>query len=65
MTLTRHSLTNVSNFDNPVFIDVLILSQDDPKVFAGAPIGLQVVGKHLRDEETVAAARLIEQIIRV
>ncbi|KAL2061684.1 hypothetical protein VTL71DRAFT_7061 [Oculimacula yallundae] len=37
----------------------------DPKVFEGAPIGLQVVGKHLRDEETVAAARLIEQILRV
>ncbi|KAG4430759.1 hypothetical protein IFR05_013760 [Cadophora sp. M221] len=36
----------------------------DPKTFEGAPIGLQVVGKHLRDEETVAAARLIEQILR-
>ncbi|KAH9222070.1 fatty-acid amide hydrolase [Leptodontidium sp. 2 PMI_412] len=36
----------------------------DPKVFEGAPIGLQVVGKHLRDEETVAAARLIEQMLQ-
>lgn len=37
---------------------------DDPKLFSGAPVGLQVVGKHLRDEETVAAAKVIEAIIR-
>ena len=37
---------------------------DDPKTFEGAPIGLQVVGKHLRDEETVAAAKLIESILK-
>lgn len=44
-----------------MLIDLLV---DDPKVFDGAPIGLQIVGKHLRDEEMLAAARVIEESIR-
>lgn len=38
--------------------------EDDPQVFAGAPIALQVVGKHFCDEETLAAAKLIEDVMR-
>lgn len=45
-------------------IDKAQFERYDPKTFEGAPIGLQVVGKHLRDEETVAAAKLIESILK-
>ncbi|RDW87885.1 hypothetical protein BP5796_03579 [Coleophoma crateriformis] len=45
-------------------MDQVQYSKYVPEVFEGAPICLQVVGKHLCDEETVAAARLIEQIIK-
>lgn len=51
-------------FKRDIYLSSDLLTRvDDPKVFAGAPLSLQVVGKHLRDEETVAAARLIEQIM--
>ncbi|KAK5047350.1 hypothetical protein LTR84_006873 [Exophiala bonariae] len=36
-----------------------------PELFANAPIGLQVVGKHYRDEETVMAAALIASLVQV
>ncbi|KAK5312773.1 hypothetical protein LTR93_011194 [Exophiala xenobiotica] len=57
---------------DPAEVDYLPLNENDrrehakysPEVFAGMPICLQVVGKHFRDEETVAAARVIESVIK-
>lgn len=43
----------------------LIAMLDDPEIFVGAPLCLQLVGKHFQDEETLAAARIIEKIILV
>jgi amidase len=37
---------------------------DVPVKFANAPIGLQLVGKHFRDEETVVAAELISKLVQ-
>lgn len=37
---------------------------DEPTKFAGAPIALQLVGKHFRDEETVGAAELVSKIVQ-
>lgn len=37
---------------------------DKPDAFAGAPIAVQLVGKHFRDEETVAAADLLSKIVQ-
>jgi Asp-tRNA(Asn)/Glu-tRNA(Gln) amidotransferase A subunit family amidase len=34
-----------------------------PERYAGAPIGLQLVGKHFRDEETLAAAKLVSAVV--
>lgn len=36
---------------------------DEPTKFAGAPIALQLVGKHFRDEETIAAAELLSRVV--
>ncbi|KAI8670258.1 Amidase [Fusarium keratoplasticum] len=35
-----------------------------PETFANAPIALQLVGKHFRDEETVAATELVSKIVQ-
>ncbi|KAJ9197293.1 fatty-acid amide hydrolase [Paecilomyces variotii] len=35
-----------------------------PEKYAGAPIAVQLTGKHWHDEETVAAAKLITEIVR-
>ncbi|KAF7550000.1 hypothetical protein G7046_g8158 [Stylonectria norvegica] len=35
-----------------------------PETFVGAPIALQLVGKHFRDEETVAATELVSRIVQ-
>lgn len=35
-----------------------------PEKFIGAPIALQLTGKHFRDEETLAAAKLVAEIVR-
>ncbi|VUC25729.1 unnamed protein product [Clonostachys rosea] len=35
-----------------------------PEIFTDAPIALQVVGKHFRDEETIAATALISKIVQ-
>jgi Asp-tRNA(Asn)/Glu-tRNA(Gln) amidotransferase A subunit family amidase len=40
------------------------ISVDIPDKFIGAPIALQVVGKHFRDEDTMAAAEMISKIIQ-
>lgn len=32
--------------------------------YAGAPIGLQITGKHMRDEETVQAVAMISKLVR-
>jgi len=40
------------------------LTVDDPEYFAGAPIGLQVVGKPWEDEKVLAAQQIIEDIVR-
>lgn len=39
-------------------------SLDVPDKFAGAPITLQLVGKHFRDEQTLAAAELVSKIVQ-
>jgi amidase len=36
----------------------------DPEVFRGAPIALQFTGKHFRDEETLAAAKVVAEIVQ-
>ncbi|KAE8371945.1 amidase signature domain-containing protein [Aspergillus bertholletiae] len=36
----------------------------DPGRFVGAPVGLQVVGRHFKDEETIAAAKVVEEAVR-
>lgn len=35
-----------------------------PERYVGAPVALQVVGRHFRDEETLAAARFVEEVIK-
>lgn len=35
-----------------------------PKRYEGAPVALQIAGRHFRDEETLAAAKLVEEIIK-
>ncbi|EXJ78169.1 hypothetical protein A1O3_09330 [Capronia epimyces CBS 606.96] len=57
---------------DPADVDYVPLNENDrrehakycPEIFAGMPICLQVVGKHFRDEETVAAARVVESVLR-
>ena len=34
-----------------------------PERYEGAPVGLQLVGKHFRDEEMLAAARVVEGVL--
>lgn len=34
-----------------------------PERYEGAPVGLQIAGRRFKDEETLAAAKLVEQII--
>ncbi|KNG83128.1 glutamyl-tRNA(gln) amidotransferase subunit A [Aspergillus nomiae NRRL 13137] len=36
----------------------------DPGRFVGAPVGLQMVGGHFKDEETIAAAKVVEEVVR-
>ena len=35
-----------------------------PERYEGAPVALQISGKHFKDEETLAAAKLVEQIMK-
>lgn len=35
-----------------------------PERYEGAPVGLQIAGRRFKDEETLAAAKLVEEIIR-
>jgi Asp-tRNA(Asn)/Glu-tRNA(Gln) amidotransferase A subunit family amidase len=35
-----------------------------PERYEGAPIALQIAGRHFKDEETLAAAKLVEEIIK-
>ncbi|KAF7591333.1 hypothetical protein BBP40_001657 [Aspergillus hancockii] len=35
----------------------------DPGRFEGAPVGLQFVGRHFKDEETIAAAKVVEEVV--
>jgi len=37
---------------------------DDPELFDGVPITLQLAGKHYHDEDVLRAAKLIESVIR-
>ncbi|KAJ5090528.1 hypothetical protein N7532_009212 [Penicillium argentinense] len=37
---------------------------EGPERYEGAPIALQVAGRHFKDEETLAAARLVEEVVR-
>lgn len=36
---------------------------EGPERYEGAPIGLQIAGRRFKDEETLAAAKLIEGIV--
>lgn len=64
------SIRNVSAYIfsifNPFACRMLIAidTSDKPDVFAGAPIAVQLVGKHFKDEETVAAAELLSKIVQ-
>lgn len=35
-----------------------------PERYEGASIALQIAGRHFKDEETLAAARVVEEIVR-
>lgn len=35
-----------------------------PERYEGAPVGLQLVGRRFRDEETLAAGRVVEGVLR-
>lgn len=35
-----------------------------PERYEGAPVALQITGRHFKDEETLAAARLVEEVIK-
>jgi Asp-tRNA(Asn)/Glu-tRNA(Gln) amidotransferase A subunit family amidase len=35
-----------------------------PERYVGAPIGLQLVGRHFKDEETLAAASLVSKVLK-
>lgn len=35
-----------------------------PERYEGAPVALQVTGRHFKDEETLAAAKLVEDILK-
>ena len=35
-----------------------------PERYEGAPIALQITGRHFKDEETLAAAKLVEKLIK-
>ncbi|KAJ5273541.1 hypothetical protein N7478_008666 [Penicillium angulare] len=36
----------------------------DPQRYEGAPVALQIAGRHFKDEETLAAAKLVDEIIK-
>lgn len=35
-----------------------------PERYEGASVGLQVVGRHFRDEETLAVTRVVEEVLK-
>lgn len=35
-----------------------------PERYGGAPVALQIAGRHFRDEETLAAAKLVEEVMK-
>lgn len=35
-----------------------------PERYEGAPVALQIAGRRFKDEETLAAARVVEEIVR-
>lgn len=35
-----------------------------PERYEGAPVALQISGRHFKDEETLAAAKLVEEVIK-
>lgn len=37
---------------------------EGPERYEGAPIALQIAGRHFKDEETLAASKILEEIIR-
>lgn len=41
--------------------DQFIQDLYDPELFAGAPVGLQIVGRRLQEEKVLAALELVEQ----
>lgn len=57
---------NVSVLQKDLSLTRIVCSPetDSPEKHVDAPIALQVVGKHFRDEDTVAAAELISKIVR-
>lgn len=40
------------------------LKYQGPERYDGAPVALQIAGRHFKDEETLAAARVVEEIVR-
>lgn len=42
----------------------LILCTDDPKVFANAPISIQVVGRTLEEEAVLAMTELVDAAVK-
>lgn len=41
-----------------------VLCLDDPKVFHGAPVGLQLVGKTLEEEAVLAMTEIVVEALR-
>ncbi|KAJ5580029.1 uncharacterized protein N7459_006014 [Penicillium hispanicum] len=40
------------------------LKYPGPERYEGAPVALQIAGRHFKDEETLAAAKLVEELIK-
>jgi Asp-tRNA(Asn)/Glu-tRNA(Gln) amidotransferase A subunit family amidase len=40
------------------------LKYQGPERYEGAPVGLQIAGRHCKDEETLMAAKVIEEIMK-
>lgn len=40
------------------------LKYPGPERYEGAPVALQIAGRHFKDEETLAAAQLVEEVIK-
>lgn len=60
LSVMLHLIVGLQNHDANIISNTI----DKPDAFTGAPIAMQLVGKHFRDEETIAAADLLSKIVQ-